>query len=191
MTDGNSQGDRGNVIAIDEAMQRWHAEADDEDAQLGLFAEPATEAGRARLATYRRGPGRPPGSRNKRTERTVAFLLSRHRDPREVLLELAEANVADLAGLLGCSLFEAAQEKRLAAIGVLPYIASRQPLAIDVTKRSLVYLTINQGRAELAAEGEGIGCAVKVIDAPEFVELPAADNETEEEAEAEHPSAER
>jgi hypothetical protein len=161
------------LIALDEAMQ-LHADADEQDRQFGLFAEPETEAGKQRLVAYRRGPGRPPGSKNRRTERTVAFLLARHRDPREVLLEMAEANLADLAALLGCSLLEAFQEKRLAAIGVLPYVASRQPLAIDLTKRSLVYLTIRDGAAQSAAEGEGIGCAVRVIEAPELIELPPA-----------------
>jgi hypothetical protein len=96
----NAQNDGGNIVAIDEAMERWHAEADEEERQYGLFAEPQTEAGRAKALTYRRGPGRPPGARNRRTERSAAFLLSRHRDPREILLEIAEANVADLAGLL-------------------------------------------------------------------------------------------
>lgn len=157
----NDQGDRGNVVAIDEAMQRWQEKADEEERQYGLFAEPLTEAGKAKAALYYRGSrgrGRPFGSRNKRTERTVAFLLSRHRDPREILLEMAQANVHDLAALLGCSPFEAYQEKRLAAIGVLPYIAQRQPLAVDFTKRSVIYLTIN----------EGVGGAEEV---PEVVQL--------------------
>lgn len=143
------------IAAADEPID---AEQDD------LFGPPATPQGA--LLARRRGPGRPPGSRNKRTERTVAWLLQRHRDPREVLLEIAEANVHDLAGLLGCSVFEAAQEKRLAAIGVLPYVAQRQPLAIDVTKRSLVYLTIRDGAAELA--DDGVGLVAQVIDNATF-----------------------
>jgi len=162
---------KGNALAIGEAVERWqeqNREADDEERQYGLFAEPQTEAGRAKLVSYRRGPGRPAGSRNRRTEQTVAFLLSRHRDPREVLIELAEANVADLAALLGCSLFEAAQEKRLAAIGVLPYVAAR------VTPETIkqfngIFLTVVE-RAEGGA-GEGARASAAVLDHVEFVRV--------------------
>ena len=142
---------------------------DAEDEQLGLFGVPATEEG-LRRANIKRGPGRPPGARNKRTERTVAFLLARHRDPREVLLELAEANVADLAALLGCSLYQAAQEKRLAAIGVLPYVAQRMPLAVDVTNRQVVYLTINEGQVE-QSEATSDSVAVRVLQNVEYQEV--------------------
>lgn len=142
---------------------------DDEDEQLGLFGEPATEEGRLRTR-IKRGPGRPPGARNRRTERTVAFLLARHRDPREVLLELAEANVADLAVLLGCTLYQAAQEKRLAAIGVLPYVAQRMPLAVDVTNRQVVYLTIQEGQVEQSEQG-GDSVAVRVLQNVEYQDV--------------------
>jgi hypothetical protein len=161
MTDG-----KGNMLAVGEAVDRWdeeNREADDEERQFGLFAEPQTEAGRARLVNHRRGPGRPPGSRNRRTERTVAFLLSRHRDPREVLIEIAEANVADLAALLGCSLFEAAQEKRLAAAAVLPYVAARlTPEVVD--NRQVIHLTINGGGDFSAAGDRG---AVALVLSPD------------------------
>lgn len=167
----NNQGDRGNVVAIDEALQRWHREADEEEAQFGLFAEPETEAGRAKLVPYGRRAGRPPGARNKRTERTAAFLLARHRDPREVLLEIAEANVADLAGLLGCTMLEAAQEKRLAAIAVLPYLASKLPIEVDLRKHSVVHLTIQEGAVALAERDDAMTFKVPVVEA-RYVELP-------------------
>lgn len=169
---------KGNAQAIGQAVDRWdeqNREADDEERQFGLFAEPQTEAGRAKMVTYRRGPGRPPGARNKRTERTVAFLLSRHRDPREVLIEIAEANVGDLAALLGCSVFEAAQEKRLAAIGVLPYVAARITPEVLNDNRQVVYLTINSGVAELSATNSE-GAAAVVVEAAEYREIaPPAD----------------
>lgn len=142
---------------------------DDEDEQLGLFGEALTDEGK-RKAMIKRGPGRPPGARNKRTERTIAWLLGRHRDPRAVLLEIAEANVNDLAALLSCSLHEALQEKRLAAIGVLPYVAQKQPLAIDVTNRSVVYLTINEG-AVSEGDGDGLGLSAKLIENVQYQEV--------------------
>jgi hypothetical protein len=147
---------KGNELAIGEAVERWreeNREADEEAQQFGLFGVPETEEGRAKLVSYRRGPGRPPGSRNRRTERTVAFLLSRHRDPREVLMEIAEANVADLSALLGCSLFEAMQEKRLAAIGVLPYVAARITPEV-LNDNRVINLTIETGGTDWSGAGD-------------------------------------
>lgn len=145
-------------------------EPEDEPDQLGLFAEPETEAGAAKLWHLPRGRGRPPGARNKRTERTIAWLLARHRDPRQVLLEIAEANLADLAALAGCTLLEALQEKRMAATAVLPYVAQRQPLAVDVTNKSVVYLTITEGGGELA-QGDGIGLTASIVENVEYQEV--------------------
>jgi hypothetical protein len=171
MSDEQGAHDKGMPTAIDEAMQAWEREADDEDAQYGLFAPPLTEGGRAKALVYHRGPGRPPGARNNRTERTAAFLLSRHRDPREVFLEIAESNIDDLAALMQCAPAEAMAEKRLAAIGVLPYIVSRKPLEIDVTKRSVVYLTTVDGHAEQNPDGEGVGMKIRVVEGVEYQQL--------------------
>jgi hypothetical protein len=52
-----------------------------------------------------------------RKRHLAAWLLAQPRDPRQVLAEIMFRPAADLAALLGCSLFEALQEKRLAAIG--------------------------------------------------------------------------
>lgn len=163
----------GDKTALGEAIAVFDAAADDEE-QGELFAAPSTLAGDAKLNELQRRPGRPAGSRNKRTERTVAWLLSRYRDPRAVLLELAEANAADLAGRFNCSLLEALQEKRIAAAAVLPYVAARMPIAIDVTKRTAVYLNVQMGHAVQAAEGEGIGFAVEIGKALEYQEVSEA-----------------
>lgn len=142
-------------VAVRTAMDAHEEEADAE--QLGLFAPAETDAGMLKQHEgAQRGPGRPPGAKNKRTERTVQFLMTRHRDPREVLLEIAEANVNDLAGLLGCTLHEALQEKRLAAIGVLPYVASKLPLAVDVTNWKGIRLVIEDNAGDLDSAGAGV-----------------------------------
>jgi hypothetical protein len=160
-------GEKGNELAIREAIERWDDDerADQEERQFGLFGEPQTEGGKAKLIAFHRGPGRPPGSRNKRTEKTVAFLMSRYRDPRAVLLEIAQANVGDLAALLGCSLFEAAQEKRLCAIGVLPYVQARiTPEVID--NRQVINLTIHTGSPGVPASQ-----TLHVLDPDEYEEV--------------------
>ena len=48
---------------------------------------------------------------------------------------------------------EALQEKRLAATAMLPYWHQKQPIAVDMTKRSVVHLVIND--AELYDESAG------------------------------------
>jgi hypothetical protein len=152
------------VTTAAEGLVEEEAEAE----QLGLFGEPQTDGGQRRaLSRGRQGPGRPPGARNKRTERTVAYLLSRHRDPREVLIEIAESNVFDLAALLGCKPFEALQEKRLAAIGVLPYVAARITPEVLNDNRQVIHLTINGGGFELGSEG-GTGVALGVVEVVEY-----------------------
>jgi hypothetical protein len=159
--------DRGMTAAIAELI-----EAEDEAVQLGLFGEPLTEGGAVKAKGWN-GVGRKPGAKNKRTERTVTFLLARHRDPRQVLLEIAEANVFDLAALLKCSPHEAMQEKRLAAIGVLPYVAAKiTPDVVD--NRQVIYLTIGSIDGGAAT---GAGGVVQLLDPDQFEHV------------AEHPSA--
>lgn len=128
---------------------------------LGLPA-PKTEAGRELVATRR--AGRPPGARNKRTLRNVEWLLSRHRDPREVLLEIAEAPIDELVATLGCKPIEALQEKRLAALGVLSYVAQRMPLAVDVTDRKIIHLNIVDGLVEQGESSDGVGLTARIVE---------------------------
>src|SRR5258708_40172319 len=97
-------------------------EADDqEDEQLGLFAEPETEGGRLKVQHVKRGPVRPPGAGNKRTERTVAWLLARHKDPVAGLVEIADMHPDDLSAMLSCTLLEALQELRPFPATATPY----------------------------------------------------------------------
>lgn len=142
---------------------------EDEPEQLGLFGAPETPEGMAKALSRGRGPGRPPGARNKRTERAVRWLLSRHRDPREVLLEIAEANVFDLAAMLGCDLLAAMQEKRLAAIGVLPYVAARITPEVLNDNRQWVNLTILDRSG--AGKTGGSGATATVLKNVEYQEV--------------------
>lgn len=148
-------------------------EDEDEGEQFDLLGMPQT-ASLLLLRQKNDGPGRPKGSRNKRTERTVAFLLARHRDPREVLLEMAEARVDELAASLGCTAYQAYQEKRLAAIGVLPYVAQRQPLAIEMTGVQPIHIHIGQAngvrQSDTVAER-----LTQVIENPEFIDVTPED----------------
>jgi len=143
-----SMGD-GTGVAVKLAMAAAGEDFDEAAPELDLgLPAPRSAAGRALVEERRRG--RPPGARNKRTAATVERLLARHEDPRAVLLAIAETPVDELVACLGCKPLEAVQEKRLAALGVLPYIASRQPLAIDLTNHRVINLTIVEGEATAA-----------------------------------------
>lgn len=137
-------------------------EADEE--QLGLWSEPVSAAGAAKLRLVPRGPGRPPGAKNKRTEATVAHLLQRYRDPRAVALERIQMHPADLAGVLGCTVFEAAQEQRLYMQAVFPFIHARiTPEVID--NRQVIHLHLGGVEGGGGASGPG---AVHVLEAGDY-----------------------
>ena len=107
------------------------------------------------LERVRKRPvGRPAGQRNLRVQRVADYLLGRYRDPLEGLVQMAAMPLELLAEALGCSRFEAAQEQRLCRIAALPYLHQRQAIAVDMTYRTQVDLTIVDGFAP--AEGGDI-----------------------------------
>jgi hypothetical protein len=113
----------------------------DEPEQLDLLGLPE----RGSSPAPRRGPGRPAGARNRRTQEWVEYLQSRYASPLEVLAQIATAPIAELAKALGCKPLEALQEKRQAAIALAPFLHQRQAIAVDVTNRREVRLIIETG----------------------------------------------
>jgi len=107
--------------------------------ELGL---PINEEVERLRAAKRDGPGRPAGSRNKRTVEMANYLLSRYTSPLEVLAQIAAAPIDELSKSIGCTRLEALQEKRLAAIALKDHLHSKMPVAVDVTSRKVVYLTM-------------------------------------------------
>src|SRR5262245_26946253 len=103
---------------------------------LGLPPRPDAKPATAHI-------GRPPGSPNRQTKEWVKFLESRYGNPLEVLMQIAFAKVDDIRAQVGCTAMEALQEKRLAATVLVPYFASRKPIALNVEERRVVYLSID------------------------------------------------
>ena len=143
----------------------------DDEPELDLFAEPATLEGASKRGTITRGPGRPPGAKNRRNERTLERLKALYIDPRERLAAVISMGVADLAALLHCSMLEAAQEQRLAAAILLPFWAQKQPLAVNFngTFRA-VHLHVDLSGVGLAGDG-AVNVSPRVLDSKEFQEL--------------------
>jgi hypothetical protein len=77
---------------------------------------------------------------------TVSQLLETYRDPRAVLLEIASTDTAKLAETIGCSLQEALGERRLAAQAVLPYVAQKLPVQVDMRHTKAIHLNIVDAR---------------------------------------------
>lgn len=95
-----------------------------------LFATPAGPAGDEALpvapSAAKRGRGRPPGARNRRTTEVAAYLVARHGDPLEGLLAIGMGSLADTAR----ELWRAIQE--LEAEGVKFALKKDQALGIDL-----------------------------------------------------------
>lgn len=150
--------------AVDQAEQQL----DDDEVQLGLWSEPQSEAGRAKLVKAgilkpngNRGLGRPLGSRNKRTEETVRHLLSRYRSPLAIALERIQMHPADLAALLGCTIAEADDKQRLWAAAIGGFLFAKiTPDVVDA--RPVIHMHQYLGSA---GDGQALGAQVVVISA--------------------------
>lgn len=73
---------------------------------------------------------------------TVTELMRTYRDPRAILLEIAETETHILAERIGCTPFEAQQERRLCAQTVLPYVSSKMPVQVDMRMTKAIHLNI-------------------------------------------------
>lgn len=110
----------------------------------------------------RDGPGRPPGSRNKRTGELVRFIAANYRHPLMFLAETFNRPALELARELGCSVEEAFKMQLVAAKELAPYVAQKQPIAVQVQASGEVRLTLVAPEKRPAARpGDG----AKVINA--------------------------
>jgi len=91
----------------------------------------------------KRGPGRPKGSKNKRTEDWTEYLLNNYRSPLIMFAETYSRPTAGLALELHCTLEEAFKIQMDAAKQLAPYVHQKLPQAIEIeTEKGLVNLTM-------------------------------------------------
>lgn len=99
---------------------------------------------RAPATITKRSRGQPSKDPTKRSFKayTVTELLTKWRDPRDVLLEIASMDTAELAEKIGCTKYEALGERRLCAQTVLPYVAAKMPVQVDMRSQRTINLNI-------------------------------------------------
>ena len=87
--------------------------------------------------------GRPKGSRNRRSEELIRWVLSKHRHPLAVLAETYDRATDELASELACSALAAKALQVRCAVEALPYFESKKPVSLQVDARS-IQLTVGQ-----------------------------------------------
>lgn len=113
------------------------------------------------MTPRKRGPGRPRGSKNRRTEAVVGFLLSQGRHPLLVMMEAYSRSPAELLALIGImepdpdQLMEAFKLQMRMAEAVAPYVAQRLPQAVQIDAQAGV--TISFEGVSLPARGGEAG----------------------------------
>lgn len=112
----------------------------------------------------KRGPGRPKGSRNRRTEAITDVIRATRRDPLLVLADMAEADVGELADYLQCSRLEAAKLQAAAARELAPYLHSKQPVAVAATGGDMVLMVGSFGEAASLNPASGGADGGEVLD---------------------------
>jgi hypothetical protein len=153
--------------ALDQAMEGEAGMA--EVVQAGLFEElEPCETGAldapsplsAALPSAGRRPGRPKGSKNRRTEAVTAWLLQQHRHPLAVMMEAYSMTPRELAARIGIASPDADQLMDLLKLqlrmaeAVAPYVAQRLPQAVQVEGGAA--LTVNFGGVQLAGSGVSV-----------------------------------
>lgn len=157
------------ALKLDEAARALAAEkaAQDPDGdQLGLF-EGSSVFGTLVVDSHRivpNGRGRPKGSTNKTTADLVKLIQSKGRHPLLAMAEIVSTPIDVLAATLGCKKIEAAEYHRKVMSDLAPYVAQRQPQAVQVEGANAGMLQLFVG---VPGDGaQGFGLAMQLAAAP-------------------------
>lgn len=125
-----------------ESLRDFAALADPHQLELIRDETPGRDAAAAVEEAARRGRGRPRGSLNKRNAKFREQLLALYGHPAEVLARAAFSPVEVLAAQLKCTELEAGQLAIRAAAELLPYVEGKQPVQVEISRRSDVVLVM-------------------------------------------------
>jgi hypothetical protein len=138
--------------------------------QLALLPEPVLPEVPRTLAP---AGGRPRGSRNRRTQEWVDYLLGQGRSPLEFLHSLYQRPAKQLAQELGLYMYhegelithcgepvlavgEAFRRQVEAAVAIAPYLHQKLPLALDVKGKTAGVIVVGELPAEGTAEHQAL-----------------------------------
>jgi hypothetical protein len=129
------------------------------------------------LGSATRGPGRPPGAKNKNTEAWTRFLLSRYPSPLQGLAEVAFRPLGDLAAevleLAGAApgarptydrLVELLKIQLGAMKELAPYLHQKQPMAIQGAENGLINLFIGDVSVAQVSTKEATNFDLEIFD---------------------------
>lgn len=119
-----------------------------------------------------RGPGRPKGSINRKTQDWAKLILGKYRSPLEFLAELYCRPVHDLVAEIGCKPAEALEIQRRAAEGLAPYVHGKMPVQVEV-KGNLPLLVLGDPARIL----EGFAEAIDAEALPNLADLQPVENQ--------------
>jgi hypothetical protein len=141
--------------AVEEAVQGHGPEPEPEQLALPVLPLAPSEAVDDDGQVVRRGPGRPPGARNRSTLAMLEYLQGQYRSPLVALAETYSRTVDDLVGELGCKKLEAINLQVEAMKASLPYWHAKQPVAVQIDGKGLVTLIIENAVAAGGEAGDG------------------------------------
>jgi hypothetical protein len=95
--------------------------------------------------------GRPKGSRNRRSEELIRWVLAKHQHPLLTLAETYSRPVDELARELACKRSEAKALQVRCAVEALPYFESKKPVSLQVDART-IQLTVGQWEGSGSAD---------------------------------------
>lgn len=109
------------------------------------------------IGLRQRGPGRPKGALNRKTEDWADYLLNRYSSPLVGLAEICSRRVLDLAAELRCKPLEALAIQLRAMAELAPYLHGKKPVEIAFKGALPVFVFGDPGDyARRQAEGAGI-----------------------------------
>jgi hypothetical protein len=104
----------------------------------------------------RRGRGRPPGARNRRTTDMLEYLeRSGYAPPMLRLARIAAADTKTLATSLRCRIAEAFDRQQAALIALLPYWHQKLPIAAEIEAKGALAVYVGQPPAGGSDAGGG------------------------------------
>lgn len=140
-----------------------------EPCETGALDAPSPLSGA--LPSAGRRPGRPKGSKNRRTEAVTAWLLTQHRHPLAVMMEAYSMAPAAFAKSIGIAspdadtLLDIVKLQLRMAEAVAPYVAQKLPQAVQVEGGAA--LTLNFGGVTLNGANTGVSSPARG-EAPEI-----------------------